>query len=458
MHERYRSDADQLYACPGPRVSVLRALVLLLPWVACAPPPGGPIPAGADRSPRATLPCPPGTMVFIGTVGFPDLQSAIDASVDGDTLQVCPGHWVQRRMAVHARGTGFRLVGMTSDPEDTVIDGDRVDRILGVGYLVGDIHIERIAFINGALPAVRYPLPIDDPSVLVLSIAGLPSPNPTSEVVIENCRFEDNHGPEGRVGGSDGAVGIVGVRAGEIRDSHFVRNHSGSGIAASRRAVVTDSTFLAGARSGAAIGVGNHWETVDHALELEVSRVRVVDAQAYGEQPSAIHIMANHRGPVSVLVEDTEVLRNEAIDLWPHVGEAGAVLIEARQRPLTAVEIRRSTFDGNVGDAYAHLGLRNEDPEHVLEVTLSDVTLWRGRATGLRGGYMGEETIEGGAAILMQRGIRGTYGDIRLHLRDVDVGEGPTENHGGLLAGCPRTLTGVVDADFSLLPGEGRCP
>jgi hypothetical protein len=149
------------------------AALMLIALVACSPPdppviaPGTPL----DQLPPAGV-CNPGDVALANGVPTGDIQVALDlVAATSGTVTICAGHHVIYPLFLWSFNGNVMVTGETSDPADTVLDGDGFGTLLDVN---GDGHwIRNLTFTNAGYSA------IDVSSALDLQI-------------ISSCIFSDN--------------------------------------------------------------------------------------------------------------------------------------------------------------------------------------------------------------------------------------------------------------------------
>jgi hypothetical protein len=147
---------------------------MLIALVACSPPdppviaPGTPL----DQLPPAGV-CNPGDVALANGVPTGDIQVALDlVAATSGTVTICAGHHVIYPLFLWSFNGNVMVTGETSDPADTILDGDGFGTLLDV---LGDGHwIRNLTFTNAGYSALRIDT-ANDPQV------------------ISNCDFFNNH-------------------------------------------------------------------------------------------------------------------------------------------------------------------------------------------------------------------------------------------------------------------------
>ena len=121
------------------------------------------------------------------------LQSALDESVDGDVITVCPG--THPTQAVLDRDIALEIRSWTGDPEDTVLSGAGSSRILEISAPAA-LVLRDLGFADGAATYEPFPTCSNMCGGAVCSLA--------VDLTIHGCRFTD-----GWAEGDGGALCIV---------------------------------------------------------------------------------------------------------------------------------------------------------------------------------------------------------------------------------------------------------
>jgi predicted outer membrane repeat protein len=164
--------------------------------------------------------CDPSTsgVAELGSVGFGELQQALDAAEDGDTVIVCAGVHLEHDLHIDHDVT---LMGETGDPADTILDAQAQGVLIRAE--TDELTLHGLTLRGGS-----------DDSIVIGPGAGVRA---SGAVTVVDCRVEDNHA----------AVGTGGISAGRltVSGSLFRGNESGSTHAAISAGVldISDSTF-----------------------------------------------------------------------------------------------------------------------------------------------------------------------------------------------------------------------
>jgi predicted outer membrane repeat protein len=299
----------------------------------------------------------------IGLVRYADLQSALDAAVDGDTVDVCQGAFVANTTFAPDAPMAVTVRAWSGDPADTVLDGGSLGPILVIGP-GADVTLENLGFSNG-VSSWRDDVWLSsggaifaDGAMLTVrgsrfetntatewggAIAAGVDDDATSGLVVEDCTFEDN-----RALANGGAIA---VRADSVDASPTVEVTSGtftndraseSGGALyfygdGLRATVASSDFDTNSVSGHR-SAGGAIEAAGAGVALTVSDSSFTDNTS-GRWAGAVSMTAD----TSDLVVDTCTFSlNNSSDT------GGAVQIQSADMD---VEVASSVFDSNAASA-----------------------------------------------------------------------------------------------------------
>jgi hypothetical protein len=456
-------------------VPVLRRIALfLLPLVACAPPAvGDPDTKETDAetdgetdlavetdigetdigetdedSDEPVVPPPPcdaGIAAKMSGVEYATIDAAIQASVPGDVVEICPGTWSETLIVPHDGPLTVR--SLSGSPDDTILDGQGVRRLLGMRGLEPHLVVEGLTFTRGYYDG--------DPSLTAWSAIQVRGPiEPAGSAAINNCKFIDN------MYGNTVFLSII--ENANVTDSEFMGNYSVNSVdnplymrTIEEGALVQDCEFInnVAGYDGGAVGLqpaGNPSGNPDFIFRRNRFIGNDID---YGHGSALMARMSFYGNPRRLIIEDCTFEDNghdrAAVD-WSELEGGGAVWIDAGLSPLE-VEITRTSFINNVGYLVSALGFSSWNGDERSHAVLRDVQI-HGSAMPPYVWPPGEE--EPGYAVSAGGSL------FRVEFDNVDLGSGPTANQVLEFGGCTTDYDGVLDGvvlDFVDDP-QGRCP
>jgi hypothetical protein len=395
-------------------------LTLLAALIACAPPAAIEVARGTplDQLPPAGV-CNPGDIALANGVPTGDIQVALDlVAATSGTVTICAGHHVIYPLFLWSFNGNVMVTGETSDPADTVLDGDGFGTLLDV---LGDGHwIRNLTFTNAGYSAVSVSSALDPQ-------------------IVSNCIFVGNDSSANYV------VHMVGANN-QIYNSYFIDNSGRYGaldiapngyLGPSRIARLSNVTFIGNRSEALSIATIRHDTTTFGGLAT-------IDASGllFENNESQINTFLLTGGGVRdnthvIEVSDLSLIRNTTAS-----GAAGLALEAARYGTLD-VSLTNARFIDNVGAssttaAGAALDLRAPPPPpgstDRFNVTLRDVRFGRNSNDGA---YPDDAAV---------------YVDPRYRVRwqGVDFASGAYANFPADLSGCaPRlglNVRGTTDA------------
>ena len=152
--------------------------------------------------------CEEGTKAVLGGVAYGVIQDAVNVSISGDTIYICPGVYGVNLQVGYGLLT---LEGVTGDPADVVLDGFADHRILEANYAT--LQLVNLTFRNG-----------------VANYAGGAIEALESQLVVHCCAFENNFAAAegGAIAHGGYTFPSTSIVASSIVGSSFVDNVSGS--------------------------------------------------------------------------------------------------------------------------------------------------------------------------------------------------------------------------------------
>jgi hypothetical protein len=441
-----------------------RIALFLLPLVACAPPAVGDpdgeetdietdgetdlaVETDEDSDEPVVQPplCETGIAAKMSGVDYATIDAAIQASVPGDVVEICPGTWTETLIVPHAGPLTVKSV--SGSPDDTILDGQDRIRLLSMRGADPHLNVYDLTFTRGFYDGLT-----PDGSWDAIDVRG--PVGARGSVAIENCRFTDN--------GGGNAVYLASLDHVVIARSTFAGNSSISeeystldlnGVKESL--VVEDCEFVdnVGASEGAAISLKPSGFPAGNP-DFIFRRNRFVGNDIdYGHGSALSARMSYYGNPRRLIIEDCTFEDNghdrAAVD-WSELEGGGAVWIDAGLSPLE-VEITRTSFINNVGYLVSALGFSSVNGDERSHAVLRDVQI-HGSAMPAYVWPPGEE--EPGYAISAGGSL------FRVEFDNVDLGSGPTANQVLEFGGCRTDYDGVLDGvvlDFVEDP-QGRCP
>lgn len=185
--------------------------------------------------------------VVLDTSEYDSIQGAIDEAHSGATIEICPGTHLEA-LAIDKQ-IELHLTSSSGDPDDTILDGNGVFRILRAGVQMELLTVSHLTFRDGSIVdpqadgnggAIYFPglrLRATDCRFLdnraavnggAVAVEGLGTADPTGGPTVgafEGCHFEGNGAIND--GGAVDALGYGAVQL-DITDCTFVDNVAGS--------------------------------------------------------------------------------------------------------------------------------------------------------------------------------------------------------------------------------------
>jgi len=379
-----------------------------------------------DTVPTDPGPCIAGVAAFIGPSIYPQFADALAASVDGDTIVLCPGTWAG--VEDHHYEGKLTIRGSTGNPADVVLLPVGAD---GVALRLQTSHLGPTPEVTIADLTVRGDMGI---------YGGFPAWDATRGFFLaDNVRLE---GP-----------GVASMYVGFFRQA-TLRRLDVVGVAASLMTLVAigelgsslsieDSTFVGNqVAGGALLSVRRSANLPDH-LTVDIRHSLFKDNALGAGKPVGLALPGYDS---TVRLSNVTFLNNDGGSTPSTVGEStGAIRISSHYTQDDSnvnIYIEDSVFDGNIGDYASAIDyFRGVGPGRV-DVWVSDSSFYRGSWTALFESSPEFPGREGGAGMTFT-----VPRDVTYHFDNVDLGSGPTANRGTNLWRCP-TLEGIITGTY----------
>lgn len=378
--------------------------------------------------------CATGMMIDNAGTGYPDLQTALDASVEGDTLTVCPGRWLQTSKAVHRSGHEIHITGSTDVAEDTIIEGDGTNRIFESAHQIGDIYIENIE-----IQDVNSGFFVDG--------------NQTSLAFVRNVNikyaFSRSFDPTITLWG----MKFIEVEGLTVLDSSIPGEFHATDAFTMANSTFSNNLFFLYVTSGRN---GSHPHITISDCTFEHTATNALRAGNDFTGGADVHIER-------VVFRDNGGHLDDDLAPWNEPAATGGLIITGSRiysGEAYNVTISDSAFEDNIGDAGAHLFLNELHPDDTLTVNISNTSFLRGRPSAHQGPSETWQRDPQRWGRVLEYGViaRDDY-TLDLRLDNVDLGTGPDRPLGPAFPFCDQDYEGVISGRI-LLPGapEAHCP
>ncbi|MES2640988.1 MAG: right-handed parallel beta-helix repeat-containing protein [Myxococcota bacterium] len=382
-----------------------------------------------------------------------DLATALAGAVDGDTIDVCPGIWVQN-VTLDTPMT-LTLRGWSGTNADTELDGGSLGPVLTIGPGV-NLTIEDLGLVNGvatwqdedveqsggaiwaddAFLTLRRARFTNNTSQDIGGGVAIRLGDPASGLVVEACDFTDN-----RASSSGGAIAVLGSGAVTITDTTFTSNRApnqGGAVhldGAPLTTTVTDCAFVENSTSGRR-GTGGAIAGEGDEVSLIVTGT-TFSSNTSGADGAAIGMLATRS---SMFLDSDTFSANSATD------GGGAVQVDSEAMDL---ELVSCLFDGNLastqGGAVELMGGGT--------AVFDTVTTTNNSGGNAGGAYYLDEgdgltlvlVLDGGGVTTNRAGIGGGGGvystGARVEATTVDFGADAATNSPEDVYGCASNFT-----------------
>jgi hypothetical protein len=389
----------------------------------------------------------------IGRVTFESVQTALDASMPGDTVLVCPG--------VHPGGLYYShlgpltIVGDPANPNRVVLDGAGTSRVL-FGAYGSSLSLDGLTFRGGA----TSPIWIDPVTGFNFGAHGGALNGSLERIIINNSLFYDNTAKPAGTGGIGGAVNIESASI-RISNTEFRGNEADSGGCVNISVIGGSATFenvsflgCSSVDGGGAIKIfiavypDQPLPTIPIGLHFE--RVSFRD-NAGGNDGVAVGIYKRNPtfgAPISLDASftDVEFIDNRADMGWfddYHAYGEGTVHIDS-EGGGDVVRFERALFSGNQAQSLCGIyawARRTRDPVYPApRLEVRDSTFLP----------CVPSPYDEGTHLFVMDHWSAIY-------ENVDVGSGPTANPGGDFGRCLEETDGVVSGEVHPLLDDW-CP
>ena len=382
---------------------------------------------GVETDEETRPPCSPSGWAFLGTRAFGDLQEALDASVAGDTIEVCPGVWTGTWRVLD--DVPRVIVGMTGRAEDVVLSGRAYHPTLEVRGEAPEVEVRDLTFSTpeGAMGAIG------------LRVSGTMGSG-AGRVVVSGCRFVGH-----RYLARSPALDTVGIAEVVIEDSVFEGTDTQGDAPVTLHGVerlvrVARSRFegLRGVETAGVKIARLGWSTGLLRVVIEDSAFVGNEAHTYLPRGMAVQVSLESVGPNEVVVRRSRFEGNrDDTYLWGglQAGQGGALFVGTAVRAgPTSVVVEDSVFDDNGGHFASHIRLSREADGAPWTARIARTVVWRGSQPAEF-----EEACVHAAVFASAVG-----GELELEVEDVDVGAGPTATFCTPFWECRVPLEGLV--------------
>jgi hypothetical protein len=376
--------------------------------------------------------CGPGVMVFNGRTPYPDLQPALDAALDGDTLEICPGTWSGRwnkQLEGH-----LTLTSRTRSADDVVLSTIPYQRTLVVSGVAPHLTLSHLTLTHDPSGGYGTALQLAGDTVAL-----------QGSLTLDHCHVRDFPVGLDPLGREDEVIRATGLAEVTLRDSTFTALET-EGTAPlvfqliDRALTIERCAFEdnRGLSQGAMVASRVSWATTPWQVTITDSTFARNGAFSHAIG-SAVALSHESTGPAVVHVERTSFFDNDA-NLAPYAeGDlaGGALFVGSvwRSGPL-ALTIVDSRFERNAASFAAHLRVLGHGEGEPWTAQITRTTFVEGAGT--------LPDVDPGEC--PNAGVHVTSGgqDLVVTLTDVDVGAGPTANACAAFLNCADPVEGVV--------------